>query len=73
MNTSYEKEAYQFLAVYRFLSYALAVMFTQVVPPLSSPETPDLQLYIILGTLGIYSVLRVFSPLRWRQRGTDDS
>ncbi len=70
MNTSYEKEAYQFLAVYRFLSYALAVMFTQVVPPLSSPETPDLQIYIILGMLGIYSVLRVFSPLRWRQRGT---
>ncbi|GAH49024.1 unnamed protein product, partial [marine sediment metagenome] len=32
MQTRYEKEAYQFLTVFRFLSYALAVMFTQVVP-----------------------------------------
>jgi len=71
MHTRYEKEAYQFLAVYRFLAYALAVMFTQVGPsPLIMTTMPPLQLYIILGTLGIYSVLRVFSPLRWRERGT---
>jgi len=70
MESRYEKEAYQFLAVYRFLAYALAVMFTQIGPPLGGPPMPDLQLYIILGTLGIYSVLRVFSPLRWRERGT---
>jgi len=68
--TRYEKEAYQFLATYRFLSYALAVMFTQVVPALSAPGMPAIQLYIILGTLGVYSILRVFSPLRWRERGT---
>ncbi len=37
MQTRYEREAYQFLAVFRFLSYALAVMFTQVVPSLSVP------------------------------------
>jgi len=70
MESRYEKEAYQFLAVYRFLAYALAVMFTQVGPPLGGPPMPALQLYIILGTLGVYSMLRVFSPLRWRERGT---
>ncbi len=70
MLTRYEREAYQFLSLYRFLSYALAVMFSQVVPALSSPGIPDLQLYIILGMLGIYSVLRVFSPLSWRERST---
>lgn len=70
MSSSYEKEAYQFLAVYRFLAYALAVMFTQVATVFSAPRMPPLQLYIILATLGIYTILRVFSPLRWRTRST---
>lgn len=68
MQTRYEREAYQFLAVFRFLSYALAVMFTQVVPALSAPAMPPLQLYIILATLGVYTVFKVVSPLRWRER-----
>ncbi len=68
MQYRYEKEAYQFLAIYRFLAYALAVLFSQV-SPLMSTMAP-IQLYIILGTLGIYSILRVFSPLRWQARGT---
>jgi len=68
MLTRYEKEAYQFLAVYRFLAYALAVMFTQVGPFLGMAAMSPLQLYIILGTLGVYSLLRVFSPLRWREK-----
>jgi signal transduction histidine kinase len=55
--------------VYRFLAYALAVMFTQIGPfPLITQTASELQSYIILGTLGIYSVLRVFAPLRWRER-----
>ncbi len=66
--TRYEREAYQFLAVFRFLSYALAVMFTQVVPSLGAPAMPPLQLYIILAILGVYTILKVFSPLRWRER-----
>ncbi|MBI2980488.1 MAG: sensor histidine kinase [Chloroflexi bacterium] len=70
MLTRYEKEAYQFLAVYRFLSYALAVLFTQVGPPLMLSQITNLQLYIVLGILGIYSMLRVFSPLRWREKST---
>jgi len=70
MQTRYEREAYQFLATYRFLAYALAVMFTQVVPGLSAPAMPILQLYIILAVLGVYTILKVFSPLRWRERST---
>ncbi|MFC2016448.1 sensor histidine kinase [Chloroflexota bacterium] len=71
MPARYEREAYQFLAVYRFLAYALAVMFTQVPKlPLGTPAMSPLQLYIILGTLGVYTILRVFSPLRWRERST---
>ena len=70
MKSRYEREAYQFLALYRFMAYALAVMFTQVVPFLGASAMPLLQLHIILATLGVYSVLRVFSPLRWRERGT---
>ncbi|MFC1949216.1 sensor histidine kinase [Chloroflexota bacterium] len=66
----YEKEAYQFLAAYRFLAYTLAVMFTQVVPGISAPAIPGVQLYIVLGVLGVYTILRVFSPLSWRQRST---
>ncbi len=68
MRYRYEKEAYQFLAVYRFLAYALAVLFSQVAPVMST--MPAVQLYIILGTLGVYSALKVFSPLRWQARGT---
>ena len=66
MQSRYEKEAYQFLAVYRFLAYALAVMFSQVAPIMT--RMPQVQLYIILGTLGVYSILRVFAPLRWQAR-----
>ena len=68
MRTRYEREAYQFLAVFRFLAYALAVMFTQVVPSSDSSITSDTQLFIILGVLGIYTLLRVFYPLRWREK-----
>ena len=67
MQCRYEKEAYQFLAVYRFLGYALAVLFSQVSPTMAA--MPAVQLYIILGTLGVYTALKVFSPLRWQARG----
>jgi len=51
MLTRYEREAYQFLSAFRFISYALAVMFSQVRSPLSGPRLPDIQLYIILVAL----------------------
>ncbi|UCD08653.1 MAG: sensor histidine kinase [Dehalococcoidales bacterium] len=69
MYDRYEKEAYRFLAIYRFLSYALSVMFTQVGSTLVATVMSETQTYIILGVLGVYTVLRVFSPLRWRERG----
>lgn len=69
MLTRYEREAYQFLSAFRFISYALAVMFTQVASPLGGPRLPDIQLYIILVALGAYTALRVFSPVRWREKG----
>jgi signal transduction histidine kinase len=70
MFAKYEKEAYQFLSFYRFLAYALAVMFTQIgSPPFVMKRLPDYSVWIILGVLGIYSLLRVFSPLRWREGG----
>jgi signal transduction histidine kinase len=68
MPSTYEKEAYQFLAAYRFVAYALAVMFSSLVPALTAPAIPPAQLYIILGILGVYTTLKVFSPLRWRER-----
>ncbi len=73
MVSRYEREAYQFLAVYRFLAYGLAVMFTQVTPTLSqaSPNDPPLpvwQLATILSVLGVYTILKTFAPVRWRGR-----
>ncbi|MDP2730824.1 MAG: sensor histidine kinase [Dehalococcoidales bacterium] len=71
MFSRYEREAYQFLAVYRFLAYALAVMFTQVPQDNYLRVMPNLGLYIILmSTIAVYTVLKVFSPLRWRERST---
>jgi len=69
MWAKYEREVYQFLSVYRFSAYALAVMFTQVPMTLSVPRMPPIQIYVILSVLGIYTLLKVFSPLRWRERG----
>lgn len=68
MGKKYERETYQLLAFYRFFSYTLAVMFTQIPVLLTSPRIPDVQMNLILLLLGIYSLLRVFSPLRWREK-----
>ncbi|MFC2047079.1 hypothetical protein ACFLTK_02230 [Chloroflexota bacterium] len=68
MQTKYEGAAYQFLSVYRFLAYALAVMFMQIIPSLSVSSITDRQVIVILSILGVYTVLKVFSPLRWRER-----
>ncbi|MFC2044274.1 sensor histidine kinase [Chloroflexota bacterium] len=69
MLSRYEREAYQFLSAFRFISYALAVMFTQVRLPLGTSVLSEFQIYIILAVLGAYTTLRVFSPLRWREKG----
>ena len=73
MVSRYEREAYLFLAVYRFLAYGLAVMFSQVTPALSETALTDdplpvWQLVTILSVLGIYTILKTFAPVRWRGR-----
>ena len=67
MWTKYEREVYQFLSVYRFLSFALAALFIQVTPALTAPALSVNQRIILLSVLGVYTILRIFSPLRWRE------
>ncbi len=66
--TSYELSIHRFLAVYRFLSFGLAVVVVQVIPFTTTQATPR-ETIITLTLLGLYSLLKVFSPLRWRQQG----
>lgn len=68
MWVKYEKEVYQFLSVYRVLSYALAAMLTLLPPSLTTPRFSTEEIIIILVILGIYTLLKVFSPLRWREK-----
>lgn len=65
---NYERNIFQFLSVYRFLSFAIAVVLAQVLP-LRAAETPTLQTYLVLSILGVYSLLKVFSPIRWQRKG----
>lgn len=69
MRAKHELGIHQFLAIYRFFSFGWAVLQVQVIP-LSTPRSPPLEIYITLSLLGIYSVLKVFSPLRWRQQSS---
>lgn len=69
MRSKYERTTYQFLSFYRFFSFALAAVFMQFPLPLAGPQMPDEQIYIVLGVLGVYTILKVFSRLRWRERG----
>ena len=64
MGPRYEQTLDHFLMGYRFFAYCLAVILIQVIP---GPEVPDQQDYIILSLVGIYTLLKVFSPLRWRE------
>jgi signal transduction histidine kinase len=64
---SYEAIASLFLSLYRFFTYLLAVLLIQVVP-LDTPRGPDPQVYVILGLVALYTLLKVFSPLLWQQR-----
>ena len=67
MRTRYERDIYQLLSFYRFFSFGLAVVLIQVLP-LEAAKAPPPQTYLILTLVGIYTLLKVFSPLRWRQR-----
>lgn len=62
----YERAIYIFLSLYRFFSYVLAVVLIQT-RVVETTEDPDAQTYAILGVVGVYTMLKVFSPLRWQQ------
>lgn len=66
--TAYELSIHRFLAVYRFLSFGLAVVVVQVIP-FATPQATPTETILTLTLLGLYSMLKVFSPLRWRQQG----
>ncbi len=63
MRTTYERDIYLFLSLYRFFAYALAVVLIQVVPGAAT----DLgnQEYLLLGSVGVYTLAKVMGPLRW--------
>ncbi len=66
MLTRYERDTPVFLSLYRFVSYGLAVILTQVLP-LNSLEGPSPGTYMLLGLAGLYTVLKVGGPIRaWR-------
>lgn len=70
MRPKYEGGIYLFLSLYRFFSFALAIILMQVIPPPGTTPLTDFQLYLIIGLLGAYTALRVSSPFRWWQRPT---
>ena len=63
----YEGAIYLFLSLYRFFTLALAVVLIQA-RLVGTPREPDLQTYTILGVVIVYTLLKVFSPLRWQQK-----
>ncbi len=68
METGYELRLHRFLIGYRFAAFWLAVILIQVVP---GPEILGLQEYIILTLVGVYTLLKVLSPMRWRETGSE--
>ncbi|MFQ5861357.1 MAG: sensor histidine kinase [Dehalococcoidia bacterium] len=66
--TKYEHDIHQLLSVYRFFSFALAAVLVQVLP-LAAGETTPVATPVTLSLVGVYTALKVFSPLRWRQMG----
>ena len=65
MRTRYERDIYLFLSLYRFFAYGLAVVLIQVVP---GATTVGSQTYLLLATVGLYTLVKVMGPLRWWQR-----
>ncbi len=61
----YEQKIHQFLYLYRLFAFALGVGLIIGV----LPETRDaFQVFLLLGLLGLYTILKVFAPFRWWQR-----
>ena len=64
---SYERAIYLFLSLYRFFTFGLAVALIQARVVGTSVEL-DRETYIVLSVVSVYTLLKVFSPLRWHQR-----
>ncbi|MFC1978679.1 ATP-binding protein [Chloroflexota bacterium] len=65
-SSSYDHTIHTFLSLFRFFSYILAVLLIQVIP-LNTPRTPNLEAYIVIGCVGIYTLVKVFSRFRWNR------
>lgn len=61
MKSLHEKDVYNFLAIYRFFTYALAVVLVEVLH-LGVYKTPDLQTHVTLAAVGVYTLIKI-SPL----------
>ena len=68
MGPEYEQRLHRFLVGYRFFTFCLAVILIQVIP---GPEVLGGQEYLILSLVGVYTLLKVLSPLRWRETGRE--
>lgn len=66
MKPGYADTLHQLLSVYRFLAYGLAVVLIQVLP-ISQGQDVDRDTLVVLSLLGVYTFLKVFSPVRWRE------
>ncbi len=62
---SYEQSIYHLLSLYRFFSFALGVGLMVFVLP---QTRENFWVYLLLGLLGLYTILKVFAPFRWWQR-----
>ena len=60
METANELKLHRFLIGYRFATFWLAVILIQVVP---GPEVLRQQEYFILSLVGVYTLLKVLSPM----------
>ena len=65
MRERYEREIYLFLSLYRFFAYGLAVVLIQALPGRQDPLGTGT--YLLLGGMGVYTLLKVLGPLRWRE------
>ncbi|MBI2872831.1 MAG: sensor histidine kinase [Chloroflexi bacterium] len=66
MRTKYERDIYLFLSLYRFFAYSLAVVLIQALP--GEATELGLQTYLLLATMGVYTLVKGLGPLRWWQR-----
>ncbi|MFC1935999.1 hypothetical protein ACFLX9_04545 [Chloroflexota bacterium] len=68
MDSRYERNVFLLLSLYRFVAYAVAVILIQVVSLEGEEAVSNLE-YSLLSGIGIYSLLKVLSRLRWRDQG----